>query len=205
VGVGGVIGSQVAQLATNIPQYGVTIERKIDTIRDYTIGSINRLAASLGHRSTPLNTSQIPPKNQTPAGRSPGGPLAEPQTGVPTATSPLELAERYLFPALSPLATMGIVFVVAIFILLQREDLRDRLIRLFGASDLHRTTAALDDAARRLSTYFLTQLGVNAGFGLVIGAGLYSSECPTQCSGACSRRYCASCPTSVLTSQPRCR
>jgi len=173
VGVGGVIGSQVAQLATNIPQYGVTIERKIDTIRDYTIGSINRLAASLGHRSTPLNTSQIPPKNQTPAGRSPGGPLAEPQTGVPTATSPLELAERYLFPALSPLATMGIVFVVAIFILLQREDLRDRLIRLFGASDLHRTTAALDDAARRLSTYFLTQLGVNAGFGLVIGAGLY--------------------------------
>ena len=173
VGVGGVIGSQVAQLATNIPQYGVTIERKIDTIRDYTIGSINRLAASLGHRSTPLNASQIPPKNQTPAGRSPGGPLAEPQTGVPTATSPLELAERYLFPALSPLATMGIVFVVAIFILLQREDLRDRLIRLFGASDLHRTTAALDDAARRLSTYFLTQLGVNASFGLVIGAGLY--------------------------------
>src|SRR3981189_2746327 len=78
VGVGGVIGSQVAQLATNIPQYGVTIESKIDTIRDHTIGSINRLAASLGHRSTPLNASQIPPKNQTPPGRSPGGPLAQP-------------------------------------------------------------------------------------------------------------------------------
>ena len=69
--------------------------------------------------------------------------------------------------------TVGIVFVVAIFILLQREDLRDRLIRLFGATDLHRTTAALDDAARRLSKYFLTQLGINATFGLVIGIGLY--------------------------------
>ena len=69
--------------------------------------------------------------------------------------------------------TVGIVFVVAIFILLQREDLRDRLIRLFGATDLHRTTSALDDAARRLSKYFLTQLGINATFGLVIGVGLY--------------------------------
>jgi hypothetical protein len=51
--------------------------------------------------------------------------------------------------------------------------LRDRLIRLFGATDLHRTTLALDDAARRLSRYFLTQLAINANFGLVIGVGLY--------------------------------
>jgi predicted PurR-regulated permease PerM len=71
------------------------------------------------------------------------------------------------------LATVGIVFVVATFILLQREDLRDRLIRLFGATDLHRTTSALDDAARRLSKYFLTQFGINATFGLVIGVGLF--------------------------------
>ena len=167
LGFGGVIGSQVAQLATNIPQYAATIETKVDTIRDYTVGRIDRLAASLGDRAIPLTASQIPP------GRNPGRPEAEPHAATSAAASPLELAERYLSPALSPLATIGIVFVVAIFILLQREDLRDRLIRLFGASDLHRTTAALDDAARRLSTYFLTQLAINASFGLVISVGLY--------------------------------
>ena len=63
-------------------------------------------------------------------------------------------------PILHPLATTGIVFVVLIFILLQREDLRDRMIRLFGSRDLHRTTTAMDDAARRLSRYYLTQLAL---------------------------------------------
>lgn len=71
-----------------------------------------------------------------------------------------------------PLATTGIVFILAIFILLQQADLRDRFIRLCGMQDLHRTTHALDDAARRLSRYFLTQLGVNAGFGMIIGFAL---------------------------------
>ncbi|MFC7610555.1 AI-2E family transporter [Teichococcus aestuarii] len=62
--------------------------------------------------------------------------------------------------------------VVTVFILVQREDLRDRLIRLFGSTDLHRTTVAMDDAAYRLSRFFLAQLSINLGFGAVIAAGL---------------------------------
>ena len=84
----------------------------------------------------------------------------------------MKMAEEYLSPILSPLATFGIVFVVAVFALLQREDLRDRLIRLVGSDDLHGTTVAMDDGARRLSTYFLTQLSINTAFGVVIGLGL---------------------------------
>ncbi len=83
----------------------------------------------------------------------------------------MALAERYLSPILSPLATFGIVFVVAVFALLQREDLRDRLIRLVGSDDLHRTTLAMDDGGRRLSKYFITQLSINTAFGVVIGIG----------------------------------
>ncbi|MFC6048753.1 AI-2E family transporter, partial [Methylobacterium hispanicum] len=86
---------------------------------------------------------------------------------------PLETAEKLLSPALKPLATAGIVVVVLIFVLMQREDLRDRMIRLAGSSDLHRTTVAMDDAARRLSRYFVAQLALNAAFGVAIGAGLY--------------------------------
>ena len=54
----------------------------------------------------------------------------------------------------TPLSTTVIVFIVTVFILLQREDLRDRLIRLFGSSDLNLATVAMNDAARRLSRYF---------------------------------------------------
>lgn len=86
---------------------------------------------------------------------------------------PLTVAQGILRPVLHPLATAAIVFVVAIFILLQRDDLRDRLIRLFGTRDLHRTTLAMDDAAGRLSRFFLVQLGINAGFGFTIAVGLY--------------------------------
>jgi hypothetical protein len=66
-----------------------------------------------------------------------------------------------------------------VFILMQREDLRDRMIRLFGSNDLHRTTAAMDDAARRLSRYFLLQLGLNAAFGVVIAIGLWLIGVPS--------------------------
>ena len=74
---------------------------------------------------------------------------------------------------------MVIVIVVAIFILLQKEDLRDRLIRLVGSSDLNRTMLAIDDAGRRLSRYFVSQLAVNATFGLVIGLGLSAIGVPS--------------------------
>ncbi len=82
------------------------------------------------------------------------------------------MAESVIAPVASPLATTGIVFVVSIFILLQREDLRDRMIRLLGSGDIHRTTVAMNDAAHRLSRYFLAQLSINACYGCVIGIGL---------------------------------
>src|SRR4029077_9889646 len=77
-----------------------------------------------------------------------------------------------VLPRAVPLTTMGIVVIFLIFFLFQREDLRNRFIRLLGTEDLERTTAALDDAAQRLGKLFLTQLILNATFGAVIGLGL---------------------------------
>ena len=92
-----------------------------------------------------------------PAG--PAEPKPTPVEVVAPSPSPMLLAERVLMPVLSPLATVGITFLVAIFVLMQQDDLRDRLIRLFGSSDLHRTTEAMDDAGRRLSRYFPDPVG----------------------------------------------
>ncbi len=116
--------------------------------------------------------------------QGPAAPPAQPQQPIPVVVQepgpgPLALAKEVLLPVISPLATAAIVFVVAIFIMLQQEDLRDRIIRLFGSSDLHRTTAALDDAGSRLGTYYLRLLAINTGFGVIIGAGLWLIGIPS--------------------------
>ncbi len=169
--VGGVIGSQLAELTTKLPQYAETVENKIATIRRVTVGRLSALREKIGsHVRAPA--ADAPQGLQRP--QAPASPQAAPAPdALPSTSSPLELARRYLSPVLSPLATFGIVFIVAVFALLQQEDLRDRLIRLFGTKDLHRATVAIDDGGRRLSRYFLTQLCINTGFGCLIGIGLF--------------------------------
>ncbi len=169
VAVGGVIGTQIAELATDVPKYAGTVEAKIASARSYTVGRLSMLADSVGPRHGDTGTKPGSPAAAQPGQPAPAAPAAAPQ---PDSSSPLQLAERYLSPILSPLATLGIVFVVAVFALLQREDLRDRLIRLIGSDDLHGTTLAMDDGGRRLSKYFVTQLCINTLFGVVIGLGL---------------------------------
>ena len=176
LGLGGLIGMQVADLARNVPTYQYTIERKVDLVRGATIGRMtevmNQLGSQLDHASAP----KLPP-TQIQGGPAPAKPaLVQVQQPEP---SPLELTQRILSPVVGPLGTLGVILIVAVFILLQQEDLRNRLIRLFGSSDLHRTTVALDDAAHRLSRYFLTQLAINAGFGVIVGLGLFAIGVPS--------------------------
>ncbi len=170
--IGGVIGTQVAELSTDIPKYVGTVETKVAAVKRYTVGRLSQPRRQ--HRSAPSAIAAAPAgTGSSLEGGAPGraGP-ARACGRHRRRPAPPSLAERYLSPILSPLATFGIVFVVTVFALLQREDLRDRLIRLVGSDDLHRTTLAIDDGGRRLSRYFLTQLSVNAVFGVVIGIGL---------------------------------
>ncbi len=168
VAIGAVIGTQIAQLTTDLPRYAATVETKVSSVRAYTVGRISAFTDKIGSQKRAAETA-APVTAATPATAS--KPAAQPPAGSGGA-APLDLARRYLSPILSPLATFGVVFVVAIFALLQREDLRDRMIRLTGASDLHGTTVAIDDGTRRLRRYFLTQLSINGTFGVVIGVGL---------------------------------
>ena len=79
------------------------------------------------------------------------------------------MLQTIIGPLLEPLATGGIVIVVVIFMLLKREDLRDRFIRLVGGSDIHRTTEAIEDAGKRVGQYLLMQLVVNVTYAIPIG------------------------------------
>lgn len=86
--------------------------------------------------------------------------------------SPLAQVQSWLGPLMAPLTAAGMVVVLVLFMLLQREDQRNRLIRLFGASNIHATTEALTDVVARVSRYLRMQFLINAGYGLCVGAGL---------------------------------
>jgi predicted PurR-regulated permease PerM len=195
--IGGVIGMQVAQLAESIPQYADTVRGKVDSVRSFTIGKLNAVVGDIGSEMRHTAPASEPPAPTASAGKpatTSSKPAAAPvasttalgsmlasngdaQKPIPVEVqqpgmTPLEIANRIISPVLSPLSTTGIVFIVAVFVLLQQEDLRDRMIRLFGSDDLHRTTQAMDEAGSRLSHYFIAQLSLNVAFGVVIAIGL---------------------------------
>ncbi|MFM0222615.1 AI-2E family transporter [Paraburkholderia dipogonis] len=183
--LGVVIATQLSDLAAGMPRYQATIEQKMETAHSLTIGKLNRFASAAGQalqRATvepPQPAPQAGPASRGSAHTTASAPAAVPVEVREPVPTPFELARRVLSPAISPLETAFIVFVVMIVILLQRDDLRDRAIRLFGSRDLHRTTTVMDEAARRLSRYFVSQLGLNAGVGVVIGAGLFMIGVPS--------------------------
>ena len=184
-GLGSLFATQLTDLAGDLPKYQTTISEKIQSLRSTTAGrgTLERASDMLKDLSKELDK----PKAVVP-GRSSGALVAGPTAGAVTPVpvevrqpdpSALESLRTLLSPLVHPLATTGIIIIFVIFILLQREDLRNRLIRLAGTYDLQRTTAALDDAAARLSRLFLTQLAVNGAFGLVIGLGLWAIGIPS--------------------------
>ena len=127
--LGGIIGTQIAGLVDQAPQYQTTIENKVQSLQGLIATNLSSRLSGLTRRlegagaPAPAATPNAQPQAQKPV------PVVI--TESPT-TSVLSLAERVLTPILNPLATLGIILVVATFILLQKEDLRDRLIRLFG-------------------------------------------------------------------------
>jgi predicted PurR-regulated permease PerM len=172
LGAGALITAQIVQLAADLPQYQVAIERKIETVQEKTVGRADVLlgrAALTLQRVAPSRPAA--PRSFGKASRN-APPAPMPVEVHEPALTPMQLAQRAFSPVVAPLETTFIVLVVTIFILLQREDLRDRLISLFGSRDLHRTTTAINDAASRLSRYFVAQLGLNLSVGAVIAVGL---------------------------------
>ncbi|WP_338662152.1 AI-2E family transporter [Pararoseomonas sp. SCSIO 73927] len=164
----GAIGAQGADLVAEIPRYAATLRDKLGALQG--LGDLLRRAEGL------LGSLGI------------GGPLeppANPPGTVVVAQAPrseaalLNVVGAVLGPILHPLATAGLVILFSILVLLYREDLRDRAIRLAGARDLHRTMTAMNDAAARLSRLFLAQVALNAAYAVIVSALLWAIGLPS--------------------------
>lgn len=176
-GIGSLIAREGGQLAADLPRYSRVMQDKIKALRGATAGAgtLSRIVDVVQDLGATLSPPPAPELKGDPG--SVGHPLT---VEIRAARASLvDNLQTFAGPILHPLATTGLILIFTIFILLQREDLRNRMIRLAGSRDLRRTTAAIDDAASRLSRFFLAQLALNVAFGVVIGTGLWLIGVPS--------------------------
>jgi predicted PurR-regulated permease PerM len=165
------IGSQAAGLASDAPRYAQTIETKIGDTEAWATRTLARFTRLPG--STAPSGIRPAVADQSAMATTEAAAQPVPVKVTNERSSPYLVIKSIVGPVLAPLETTIIVLVVSIFILMQKEDLRDRFVRLFGSIDPERTGRAMDEAGQRLSRYFLAQALVNSAFGLVIGLGTW--------------------------------
>lgn len=174
--LGGLIVREVRGLADSLPSYQQTMQQKIQSLRALTTtGPLDRAAELLQNLGKEISGPQSQPAPSTTS--PPSLTTVDHAKPIPVEVrsppqSALENISALISPLLHPLATVGIVVVFVIFILFQREDLRNRFIKLAGSNDLQSATAAIDDAAGRLSRLLLMQVLLNTGFGVIVATGL---------------------------------
>jgi predicted PurR-regulated permease PerM/methanogenic corrinoid protein MtbC1 len=182
VGVGFVVWVQMADLAKKLPQYKTNIEEKASWVARFTKDGAWRKAVAVVEEATRKATTQPTTGTTQASTASPPLPPEKPTAVVvtnfpptqPVDSEPFENFYASLAPVLQPMGTAGIVAIFVIFMLLGREDLRDRLIRLIGQGRINVTTQAMDEAATRVSRYLIAQCIVNGTYGAAISIGLWA-------------------------------
>ena len=159
---------QATAMVDELPQYRLNIRHKIADVRWLGRGgTVEKLQQTM---------SDI--KEEMGAPEPPRGTSARPVVVAPEQAQDLWGFRAWIGPVLAPLATVALVVVLVIFILLERDELRNRLLGVFGSGTLAVTTKALDEAARRVSRYLLMQSLVNLTFGVGVAVGLLAIGVP---------------------------
>ncbi len=178
VGLGWVLAGQLFNLANDVPKYRANIDTRIQGLR-MPKSPLREAANNVEEIGQEISGAQSPPQ-LTPAVPVRGRRAI---ASIPSKPGQVEIVQadrsdlRYLLdlgaPIVRPLATVGLVLVFTIFMLIEKGELRNRLLRLAGVQRLNTVTVALDDAAKRVSKYLLMQLLVNVSFGVLFATGLF--------------------------------
>jgi predicted PurR-regulated permease PerM len=184
-GVGWVIFNQLVDVANQLPGYRENINKKIEAMHTPGKGALGRAAASvkeLGQQLSSQPASSAPSTSVVPSAPNDrkGRRIAPNPTGGPVAVQIVEDPDNELQyvgdlikPFLKPFGVFGMVLIFSVFLLIEHNDLRNKVFRLVGIHQLNVMTQALNDAGRRVSRYLLLQILVNAGFGVLCATGLY--------------------------------
>ncbi len=178
-GIGWFIANQLVDVANQLPLYRENIHAKIEAFHLPATGELGKAAASVQEILRELSPDAVPPaspakeRSHRQAIAPPAAAAPIPVRMVPSPTSGWAELRDLGTPVLAPLGRAGFVVIFTVFMLLKREDLRNRILRLAGLGQLNVMTQALDDASGRVSRYLLMLFLVNASFGTLFGFGLY--------------------------------
>jgi predicted PurR-regulated permease PerM len=166
------LGNQVSALSAQLPTYHSNILTKLRDLRASASapGKFDGVVKTFDTLKTEVE--QASPALASPGIARPAAPSPQRVEVIPRPPSALQQAMAWLEAGSGTLATTGIVLVFVVLTLLDRLDLRDRLLRLWGGS-LHRSTDAMDEAGHRISKYLTMQLVVNLTYGVPMAAGLW--------------------------------
>ena len=167
-----VVTTQLLDVAEKLPDYRNNLIEKANSIRKTSEGPIGRAVQTLKDVVRSIEKPNTSPHPSTgPENQERTRPV--PVEVVPSTSQTMASASGYLGPILSPLGSAAVIILIAVFMMLGRDDLRDRIVYLVGRGRLRLTTHALDEAGSRVSRYLLAQLIVNVSYGIPIGIGLY--------------------------------
>ncbi len=187
-GVAYVVGNQLFEMLNHLPAYKDNLRTKMDSLRGRPGGSLAKVTASVEELSKELaapKPQEVPelPRSPSPTQRAA---KAAPKEAKPL---PVEIVEpppnamqsvrSIAGPLVAPVGGAVVVVIFTIVILIKREDLRNRVLRLLGRGRLPRATQAFDDAAERVTRYLRMQFLVNTTFGVLIALGLYFIGLPS--------------------------
>jgi predicted PurR-regulated permease PerM len=175
-GVGYLVVDQVIDLTKDLPSYKENISHRIASIHKGATAEnpFSKAAETVKELGAQFSETTPPPNSTRPSGPTSAnkGKVAQVEIVEP-ATSLPKVLQSVFGPVLGPLGTAAIVVVFVMFMLIKREDLRDRIIHLIGRGRLNVTTQALDEAAQKVSGYLFMQVIINVCFGIPVGIGLY--------------------------------
>ncbi|MES2922912.1 MAG: AI-2E family transporter [Verrucomicrobiota bacterium] len=172
--VGWVLTRQAVDLANQLPNYKENIRSKLRAVQGPRGGPFSKISQTMDELKKDLPGGDNDQSGlKTDVQKGDDGRKATPVEVVSNKDQSLEFYQGVVAPVLGPLATAGLVLLLLVFMLLQREDLRNRLIRLIGQGRISATSQAMDDAGSRVSKYLLMQLVVNVTYGIPVAVGLY--------------------------------
>jgi predicted PurR-regulated permease PerM len=174
--VGWGVAGQLVEIMVHTPDYKANLDTKIQSLRATRGGNLSKATATVQELNKELAAVPGEFSSGHVQDKDAGTARAVRPISVQVATPPSSLVQDFralLGPLAGPIETTAIVVIFTVFMLVKREDLRNRAIRLAGRGQLNLMTQALDDAGRRLSRYLLLQFMVNAGYGLLFGVALY--------------------------------
>jgi predicted PurR-regulated permease PerM len=169
-GVGWVLTRQAIDLAEQLPAYKENIQAKLRSIQVSEHGPFSKVSETLEDLKKDLPGAT---KDESTDPNPLSIDQVMPVEIVGGKDQRLEFMQEVLGPVLGPLGKAALVLILLIFMLLQREELRNRFIRLIGQGRMSATARAMDDAGARVSKYLLMQLVVNVTYGIPVAVGLY--------------------------------